>query len=339
MILRQPRHTVFFGVAAHGAELDDLKRLPVERQPLLFVKHRAVVVELDGDRGQQHHGRRDHDGDGGQHNIHRALGHFVDQARVGALAAVDRHVHKLDRLAAADDCVGDLRFDICNLGVGDAKFDHLVAVVRRHAAKKHGVQLFEIGEQLLEAGLFGIDRAYHAKPLVHTADALERQIGVHVVEHHNRLFRRVKFEIDRVDHNHPPGGKQRIHQEHQQKRPDAHKLIAQKRKDNIADALQKRDGDHLGKDQIDHRGRADQKAAVDLDKRAVDQNKQHKQEIVAQPVKRRGGALVEPDGPQKVHARRKQQGDKPFEQIQNRLFLHIVFSHILSSSILTATPR
>ena len=45
-------------VGVHRAELVDLDQLVVEAVALLLEEHRPLAVELDGDRGQQHHRRQ-----------------------------------------------------------------------------------------------------------------------------------------------------------------------------------------------------------------------------------------------------------------------------------------
>ena len=52
---RGPPRPVGLGVGAHGAQLEDLKRLAILAEALLAIERRAAVVELDRDRRDRQH--------------------------------------------------------------------------------------------------------------------------------------------------------------------------------------------------------------------------------------------------------------------------------------------
>ena len=58
-------------------------------------------------------------------------------------------------------------------GIGDTVFDDFVAIDRRHAAKKNGVQFVDDGEELFQVGFVCVDCAHDLETLVHGADAFE----------------------------------------------------------------------------------------------------------------------------------------------------------------------
>ena len=82
----------------HRAEFVDVDDLVVEAVPLLPEDHRALAVELDGDRGRQHDRREDDDPDHAEDDVEGALGHRVP--------VVDRLVENVEHRHRADVGIG-----------------------------------------------------------------------------------------------------------------------------------------------------------------------------------------------------------------------------------------
>ena len=85
-------------VGIHRAELVDVDDLVVEAVPLLPEDHRALAVELDGDRGRQHHRREDDDAEQAEDDVEGALGDRIP--------VVDRLVENVEHRHRADVGIG-----------------------------------------------------------------------------------------------------------------------------------------------------------------------------------------------------------------------------------------
>ena len=260
-----------------------------------------------------------------QNNIEKPLCKKVNQVSVASLAAVNGYIHKLNGLSAADNCVGNFRLDIGHLALGNAIFYNLVAVIGRNAAKENRVRVFKNFKKLLKRGFFRIKRADNAEAPFKLSDALERDIGINIVENNNRPFCCVNLIINKVRKENPHDRKDRKGQEHHNERQNGNQLIAQKRKDDVACRLQKRYCDYLRKDEVGTGCRANLKAAVELDKGHIKEHYQSGHEIVTESEERRGYQRVEEPHPAVIHGSGIYGRYQYFKKIKHKLFFNIFF--------------
>ena len=75
------RHTVFFGIGAHAAELQAHERASAQTHTFLAIDDRARAFELDRQSGQHHHRRGDQD----QQRRREQIKHALDQGTQPAL--------------------------------------------------------------------------------------------------------------------------------------------------------------------------------------------------------------------------------------------------------------
>ena len=267
----------------------------------MLIEHRTAVINFDCERNQKKNRRKNNDSDERQHNVKNPFNKEIDQISVAALAAVNRNVHELNCFSATNDGIGNFRLDICNLALGNAVFYNLVAVIGRNAAKENRVRVFKNFKKLLKRGLFRIERAHNGKAPFKLSDTLERNIGINIIENNNRPFDCVDFVIDKIRRKNPNDRKNGKCKEHHNERQKRNEPVAQKRKNNVAHRLQKRNGNNLGKNQIRPCCRSNLKAAENLNKRDVNENNEHGKEIVTELEKRRGNFRVEKINPAMIH--------------------------------------
>ncbi len=267
----------------------------------MLIEHGAAVINFDCERNRKENGRKNNDSNKRQNNVKNSFNKEINQVSFAAFAAIDRNVHKLNGFSAADDSVGNFRLNVCNLSLSNAVFDNLIAVIGRNAAKKNGVCVFKNFKKFFKGSFFRVKGADNAEAPFKLSDALERDIGINIVENNNRSFCCVDFIIDKIRGKNPNDRKNGKGKEHHNKRYKRNKAVAQKRKNNVAHRLQKCNGNNLRKYQVRPCCRSNLKAAENLDKRDVNENNKHGKKIVTEPEERSRNVRVEKCYPAAIH--------------------------------------
>ena len=181
---------------AHGAELIHLEDAPGIRRALLPVEHRAVILELDGQRRHQHDRRGDHKADGRDNDVHQALEHALLKRQLAGAGADHGLVVKEQALAAEGHDVLGLDAVIDDLPVLIAVGDDPGPLYRLQIIQEHRVApVDERGDVLLIV----IGDALNAVLLFEAADLFHQIRGVFTAVGDNQaVLRRVDAEIQAV---------------------------------------------------------------------------------------------------------------------------------------------